>query len=146
MLGGAYKVVPEGTTEVFLLVPVDGRATPVNGVAVLAVLLLLLGSTILRLLLDFFANLETCCTGFPCFPLSPLEGFVGIRLVDLVGCSEFWCCCGLCRKCDRMEDMSGVCVRGATHPSSQNYLRSRGVGVCASLGCRLSTVCVFVMS
>ena len=95
MLGGAAGTVePDGGTEIPLLEPTRFCATAVTGVAVLVVLLLRLGSGDVMLLVERFASLETCCTGFFCLPPSGATDLVGMRLVgfggwDVVGSS---CC------------------------------------------------------
>lgn len=94
MLGGAAGTVePEGGTEMPLLEPTVCCATAVTGVAVLVVLLLTLGSGDAMLLLERFASLDTCCTGFFCLPPSGATDLVGMRLVCFGGWVVGSSCC-----------------------------------------------------
>lgn len=87
MLGGAAGTVePEGGTEMLLLEPTVFCATAVTGVAVLVVLLFRLGSGVATLLLERFASLDTCCTGFFCLPPLGATALVGMRLLCFGGC------------------------------------------------------------
>lgn len=82
MLGGAAGTVePRGGTKMALLELTVLSATAVTGVAVLVVLLFRLGSAVAMLLLERFASLDTCCTGFFCLPPPGATALVGMRLL-----------------------------------------------------------------